>query len=498
MHHSTRRVSFRPRALRRLSAALALTLLLAACSSGESNRDAESEPTTIKIMYWNEQVFQNDYGMLFYSQYPHIEVEVANSSAIQTGMDGSSYEERLDEFIRNEKPDILLLTQDQYAKYAADGRLVSLESYVTRDKFDLEGLIPGMVDVLREKGNGELYGLAPHFVSQAIYYNKDLFDRYNISYPSDRMSWEEVLNLAARFAGDDSDEDRIYGLHVAYTDAHQLAQRIGLTEGLRVVNPADKRVSIDSESWVRVYETVLNAVRSGAFYQEDPNNFPGGMTLEEYLLRDPFISGKVAMSISESYLFYQLREAANVIPDKAVKNWDLVTVPVDPANPDLSYGMFFYEVFAINADSANRDAAWEFIRYIHSDEHARIKSKSISGHLPSRTKYLKDDEGRNMEALWSLKMAGLNQYDLISGLYSDLPGDFHMHLQSIGMEETQAVLNDEKTVQEALASMQIRLQAALDGALAGDAGAEQAPGGVPIETGISVDEAEGTGDGEAE
>jgi multiple sugar transport system substrate-binding protein len=501
MHHSKHRVSFGLRPLRWLSAALALALLLAACSSGGSNRDAESEPTTIKVMYWNDQMFQTEFGMLFYALHPNIEVEVVNTSAIQTGGDGGDYEEKLDEFIRNEKPDILLLSQEQYAKYAADGRLASLESYVTRDKFDLEGLIPGMADLMREKGGGELYGLSPRFSSQAIYYNKDLFDRYNISYPTDRMSWEEVLNLAARFAGDDSDEDRIYGLHFANADAHQLAQQIGLTQGLRVVNPADKRVTIDSESWVRVYETALNAVRSGVLYQDGPPDFSGIMSYEEFLLRDPFIAGKVAMSIGESYRLLQLREAVNVIPDKVVKNWDLVTMPVDPANPDFSYGIYFYEIFAINAESANRDAAWEFIRYIHSDEYARVKSKSLTSDFLVRTKYIRDDEGRNLEAFWSLKPLGANQYDL----YRDLPGIFHMQLNSIGSEEMQAVLNDEKTVHEALASMQTRLQAALDQALAneernGDAEAEQGSAGVSIETGVSVDEAEpeAAGDGAAE
>jgi multiple sugar transport system substrate-binding protein len=461
MNGSEQLASFGRRPRRWLPAALAMALLLSACSRDGDDREPEGVSATIKVMHWNEMSFNVEFGTLFYASHPHIDVEVAGTLSIQTS-GGEDYNEKLDEFIRREKPDILMLTLDQYAKYAADGRLVSLESYVTRDKLDLEGLIPGMVDLLREKGGGELYGLAPNFTSQAIYYNKDLFDRFGIDYPTDRMSWEEVLQLAARFPGDDSDEDRIYGLYVGSSDLHNLARMIGQTLGLRVVNPADKRMSIDSESWVRVYETALNAVRSGTLYKPDSADL-SDMVYETFLFQDPFIGGKVAMAISPSYLMLQIREAASVAPDKAVKNWDIVTVPVDPANPDLAHDISFQNIFAINAESTNRDAAWAFIRHIHGDEYARVKVKTFNGEFPVRTKYIRDEEGRNMAAFYALKPSGKDLYDD----FADLPDDFRMRYSTIGSDEMQAVLNNEKTIKEALASMQTRLQAALDEALAG-------------------------------
>ncbi|OUM95369.1 MAG: hypothetical protein A9Z00_08425 [Thermobacillus sp. ZCTH02-B1] len=458
MNRSANRAVIRLR--RWIAAALAMSLLLSACSKGGSGKESAGEPATIKVLYWSDQSFQMEYGMLFYATHPDIEIQVVNTNAIQSGE--GDYNEKLDELIRKEKPDILLLSQDQYEKYAADGRLVSLESYITRDKFDLEGFVPGMVELLREKGGGELYGLAPRFYSQAVYYNKDLFDRFGIEYPTDRMSWEELLNLAARFPTDGEGEDRVFGLYMMYAPSgvQPLAQQIGLTHGLRVLNPADKRVSLDTDSWARVYETAVKAVRSGALYKEDPASFTGEIVYQDYLLRDPFIGGKAAMAIGPMYLLIQIREASGMLPDKAVNNWDLVTVPVDPANPDYSPDMNFYDVFAINAESTNPDAAWKFIRYVHSDEFARVVSKSFMGQFPTRTKYIQDEEGRNLAAFYALKPSGANLYEGAD----DLPGDFYMQFDFIGNEEMQAVLNDEKTVREALASMQTRLQAVIDGA----------------------------------
>ena len=441
---------------------LVLSLIVASCSSGSGSGNKDAEPASVSIMYWSEMGFNQDFGIAFYATHPHIDVQVIDSSSVLFNQDGGDYNEMMDEFIREKQPDILMLSQEQYEKYAAEGRIVSLESFVTRDKFDLEGMIPGVVDLLREKGGGELYGLSPTFTSRAIYYNKDLFDRFGIEYPTDRMSWEDLFNLAARFPTDGSDEDRIYGLSIGTTDLHQIGQQIGGTMGLRLVNPADKRVSLDTDSWVRAYEIALNAIRSGTLYQEDYSDFPSGMSYQDFLLRDPFIAGKVAMSLNHSYLLEQIREAANSSPDRAVKNWDIVTLPVDPANPEFSYEFSLGNIYAINAESPNREAAWEFIRYIHSDDYARVKSKSFNGQFPIRTKYIEDKEGRNLTAFYALKPSGHTLYDGIA----DLPGNFYMQYFTIGTEEMQAVLNEEKTVREALASMQTRLQAALDEELA--------------------------------
>ena|GEM_PF-115036 len=456
----------RQRVRRAMLAALILALLLAACSSGKGKQEAAGDPVTLKVMYWNEQSFHSEYGMLYSALNPNVEIDVAATTRILVS-EGENYEDKLDEFIREERPDILLLTLDEYQDYAADGRLVSLESYITRDKVDLEGFVPGLVELMREKGAGELYGLTPYFSSQAVYYNKDLFDRYGIEYPTDKMSWEELLNLAARFPTDGSDEDRVYGLNIGYyTDMHQLGMRIGMSMGLREIDPTGTRVLIDSDSWAQAYELALKALKSGTLYQAEFTDFEGDYG--NYLLRDPFISGRAAMTIEGTYMMHQIREAQDYVPDKAVKNWDLVTLPVDPSNPDYTQDFSYYNIFAINADSENPDAAWEFIRYIHSDEYARVMSKTNNGTLPVRTKYIRDDEGRNMAAFYLLKPAGA---DLYSG-YDKLPEDFYMQYYTTGTEEMQAVMEDRKTVREALAEMQVRLQAALDEARENKAGGD--------------------------
>ena len=100
------------------------------------------------------------------------------------------------------------------------------------EKFNKETLIPGLLDYMKEMGGGKLYGLSPSFYSQVIFYNKDMFNKYGIPLPEDRMSWEKVFELAQRFPTDGAKDKRVYGLSFGYnSDVYQLGSMLGsLTE----------------------------------------------------------------------------------------------------------------------------------------------------------------------------------------------------------------------------------------------------------------------------
>jgi len=369
------------RARTALAAAIALALLAVASRSPDGTRGPDGKPQTVTVLYWDEPSFQEQYGVLLTAAHPEIEIRVAATAAIPYD-DGGDYEAKLRRFIDEQKPDILTLSLEQYERYAAEGRLVQLEPYMIRDGLDAEGFIPGLIDLMRHLGAGDLYGLTPHFSSQAVFWNKDLFNRFHVDYPTDRMSWEELFGLAARFPNEGPDGKRVYGLDLGTANLHEIASDIGIARGLRVVNPSDGRVAVDSEAWVRVYEMALEAVRSGALYREEDEPEEDGEP-GSFDSRDPFITGKAAMTIRWDDFLNDLRQAA-ADPDGAVRNWDIVTHPVDPANPEYSHAAQYGDIFAINEASVNRDAAWNVIRYIHGDDFARAVSKIRGWGFPVR------------------------------------------------------------------------------------------------------------------
>src|SRR5690606_28174800 len=102
------------------------------------------------------------------------------------------------DLLKDQAPDIIHTRRpNTFEQLVEHGYLQDLTSLIKRDKFDIDNFDKGIIDLLRSKGNGKLYGLAPTFSGRALFYNKSIFAEYNVPYPTDRMSWEEVLQLAS-------------------------------------------------------------------------------------------------------------------------------------------------------------------------------------------------------------------------------------------------------------------------------------------------------------
>lgn len=442
------------------SVALVATLL-AGCSFGGKEENTDT-PQSLKVMYYDEGSFFQEYGMLFSALYPEIEISVVTTQSIYRGNRGEDgeeidYEKARQDLIDKEKPDILMLDISEYEKMAQDGKFTDLEAFIAKDKFDTEGLVPGMIDYMKEMGGGQLYGLPSGLNSQVLFYNKAMFDKYNISYPTDNMTWNEVIQLARQFPTDGEKEDRIYGLKAGYSgNLNELASTIANAEGLNYVNPSTKTMTINTAGWKTAVQTAYDAIKSDALYFEAQNmGFSG--SYDDYLLRDPFTSNRVAMAINGSHYIRELKEANEYYSKeegKVVKDWDIVTMPVSPQLPDQSTSTWYNNIFAIAKDSPNADAAWKFISYISSEEHARVKSKlTYNNGFSIHTKYIKDEENHNFEAFYKLKPAkpSMDYKD-----YEKLPKQFVMMYYTYMEEEFKAVQDGTKSVDEALDTLQLK------------------------------------------
>ncbi|BBI35016.1 ABC transporter substrate-binding protein [Cohnella abietis] len=432
-----------------------LTGLLMGCSS--SVKDPTETPSKLKIMYYDEMGYYSQYGTLFAAMFPEIDVEVISKNNVKYEK-GKDMNKAVMEFIDAKKPDLLMLNGEQYKNMSSQGKLYDLESFIKRDKFDLEGTVLGITDYIRELSDGKLYGMSPAFFSKAVYYNKDLFAKYEIPFPENGMSWDKLLQLASRFPTTGSEEERIYGIKTYYSDdLYELGISMGGTLGLSFFNTSSMKMTMNSESWKAVFESALEAIKSETIYKGV--NESGNGSYESYLFQNPFVAGKVAMTIDENYLVNQITEAQERFKDKAISNWDMVTMPVNPQNPNVTNSMSIDEIFAIDARSSNIDAAWNFISYVNSDEFARIKKEVSTGSLTSRTKYITDESGHNLEALYSLK-------PIESSIYKDnekLPYGLFSKIVVLMQEELHKVTSERQSLSKALENIQAQGQQLLDG-----------------------------------
>lgn len=449
--------------MKSVGSVLLAAAILTGCSFGGNDAKADKTSTTLKVMYYDENSFYQEYGMLFSALHPEIEIQVVSTQSIyrNSGEEGGEidYKKRKQEFIDKEKPDILMVEMSEYEKMAQEGRFIELEAYIAKDQFDTEGLVPGMIDYMKELGGGKLYGFPSGFNSQALYYNKALFDKFNIAYPTDQMTWPEVIQLARQFPIDGGIEDRIYGIKAGYGgELTELTMMIANAEGLSFVNPTTKQMTINTTGWKNVLQTAYDALKSEALYFENMNQsmMSGNGSYEEFLKRNPFISGRLAMTIESSWFIREIKQAEEYFKEEGdiVKDWDIVTIPVSAQFPDQSSSTHYDNIFSISKHSANTDAAWKFISYISSGEYARVKSKlSYNNGFSIHTQYIKDDEGRNFAAFYKLKPSKQN---LQESEFDKLPKQFGMMFYTLMGEEFRAVQAGTRSIDEALDSLQVK------------------------------------------
>ncbi|GGH33395.1 ABC transporter substrate-binding protein [Paenibacillus segetis] len=434
-------------------------LLVVGCSAGPG-KEAEKEKSSLKVMFYSEDWFYQQYGDLFAMKHPEVEIEVINQQSIYNG-ENTDYVQAFKDLVEKEQPDILMLDTSNYATFASDGKLMELDSLIARDKYNTETIYPGLMDLLKEEGGGKLYGLSPSFSGSAIFYNADLFNKYGVELPHDGMTWQEIMDTARRFPTDGDEKTRVYGYGMDWSmSIDNMASSIANTEGLRAINPDTMKITINTDSWKKAYQLAIDALDSNAMYVPKDGGFSGG-TMEEYYQSQPFVMGRVAMTIGRPYNLQNLKQVRESLKDYKPFELGMVAGPVNPAEPDTTRDVSYNQIFSIRANSPNADAAWEFLKFINGDEYAKIKSRSMNNELMSRMGYSKEYDGHSLDVFYKLKPSSSNSY---SGM-EKIPSEFYGQYQPIMDRELALVKDKKKTIDEALATIQDEGQVVLDKAV---------------------------------
>jgi len=425
-------LSFR-RAIPVAAAMIGAGALLSGCELGGRNEPAP--PATVKVMTSASSTFYSQYGGLFMALHPNVDLELL---APPDGADLAS-------FVRENSPDVLLLSASEYERLAQDGLLEDLGPRIRKDKYPLDGTVPTVVDALRSLGGGALYGLSPSFSGQALYYNKDLFRQEGVPLPQAGMSWGEILRLAERFPTNGNDSDRIYGfMSNAYSaNPFEFALMVGSSEGMDYLDRDKLQMKIDTDRWKEVFGLVLDALKSGAIYQAGQAPQPGA-TYAESLRQHPFIAGRAAMTVATGDLMTELQRAEAVM---RTPDWDVAAVPDGSLEVN--------DIFAVYRGAAQPDLAWELVKYVNSDDYARIASKDARfGSMTSRLAYLKDEAGRHLEAFYQGSAS-------LPGSPGKVPQSFYASFDPMSKAEIGKVLDGTQSLDEALAAVQSQGQAML-------------------------------------
>lgn len=410
-------------------------LSLSGCSFGK-----QDEPVTLTINYPSEQQFYQMYAHDFEKKYPHITIKVVNQDMNEQSVEPST--------------DVIFIDQlHVYNRLVEEGNLINLESNIHKTAFPISELSPIVVNSLRSEVDGGIYGLSPSFISHALYYNRELFEKNGIPFPKNQMTWKEIFDLAKRFPNQGSDGERIYGFKSNYYTAiaFSMILRVGQTEGLQFINPETLKVNFQSDEWKTIFSDVIQLFQYNVVYDQED-------TMTGEIVPSPMLTGKAAMEIQSYSTAYNFDAHSQFVGAPTIK-WDMVTVPVATRMSDQSDYYDIQEIYGISSTANHAEEAWKLIEFITGDTQkmkANVDNQLING-LPARTELIKAAGHHDLSPLYVLNPVtnSNNPYDYID---YEILNAFKVVGQSIVEEAIQNSLS----VDEAIYKIEVEGQRVID------------------------------------
>jgi multiple sugar transport system substrate-binding protein len=250
-------------------------------------------------------------------------------------------------FAANQAPETFYLQGWLWQQYAVRGMLVDLAPVMRKDRaFNVSEVFPpAHADQTRWKdGTFMVPNDTGGFV---LYYNRDLFDRAGVPYPTDRWTWDDWQKAARELTkGEGSEKVFGYEAQENWRRNSWWIKQAGKEAWDRIAGPS--KSLLDDPV---VLDAVQRQVDTRLKHRVAPMPEDGAT----------FANGRAAMKIEGDWIMFDLKQAGRV-------RWDVAPLPRDKKQAT---------VLLVHGSSAavsgtDHDAAWEWLKYYTTEEAQRI------------------------------------------------------------------------------------------------------------------------------
>lgn len=287
-----------------------VALSLTGCSSaktGESSKPEEAEfsvptdPVTLKFYVNVTRLSDIEYQNLFLEplkqKYPYITLQKLEGDLQQLVASG-------------EIPDLIMSDNDWHMPLKQLDLPADLTDLVKRAKLDLSQFMPETIQAVRNLDpNGGLEGIPFDLNTGALFYNKDIFDKFGVSYPKDDMLWSDILELSKKLTRE-QDGTQYIGWDPRFPD-HLVSPY-----SQPFVDPKTNKALVDIPLYRKVLELFQQVYQQPGYVSGKTYTYgPDGFTKTHILAMQADWVGKLISDILQA-------EASG-----SVMNWDMASEP---------------------------------------------------------------------------------------------------------------------------------------------------------------------------
>ena len=251
-----------------------------------------------------------------------------------------------------ELPDVLWMSIPNFGRFASNGLLMPIDDQVKAAGIDLSIYVNAAIQAYTF--DGKLYALPRDIDSMGLWYNKEIFDKAGIPYPTDDWKWNDLekagLTIKAKVKG-------VYACAFTYSSQNSW-QNIINQNGITVLN-ADKTKSnwgspqtIDAIKWMK---RLIDIGVCPSAEESDLNTY------------EVFQSDKVAMCYAGSWCAFPFSQ------NEIVRNHiGMVEMPAGVRDATSSHSVGW----VINAQTKYPEAAFKLVQYLGSKTSGEILAKT--------------------------------------------------------------------------------------------------------------------------
>lgn len=238
-------------------------------------------------------------------------------------------------FASNMPPDVIFINNLYLPVYA--DFLEDLTPYVNKTNFYQKSLDAMSFD-------GKVLAVPRDVSNLVVYYNKDLFDKYGISYPDKNWTFEDLLKKSLEFK-----KHNVFGISFETSNLFYLPYL--MSEGGGILSDDLKTIIIDepeSKKGLEFYAALRNKY----------NVAPKKSQSASATMAQMFLQKQLAMHLSGRWLVPKYREVADF-------NWDIINFPSGNKGSIVPMDT---SGWAVCKKSAQKDLALKLVQYLSSKE----------------------------------------------------------------------------------------------------------------------------------
>lgn len=329
-------------------------------AAGQTEKDEDSSEGAglsgnLSIWSWGadaEKAAREEMVEVFQKAHPELDVEHVVLPTADSVWDQKSTAA----YAAGNAGDVMQMSPDYYGLMSQN--FEDLNPYIEKEGVDLDAVLSaGMLNGYYRPG-GKLDAM-PLLANTFVFaYNKDMFDQFDVEYPTDDWTWDDLAEMAPGFVSGE-------GVNKTYALVnHWVNPNFALISKGGIPYTDDfKTALVDSAEVAAGLDLFGELVQIGAM----PDDVAAKNLPKEQL----FVSGKAAIYPMGGF---EISSVSEEIGDSF--QWDAVLPPKDTVN-QKNTNVTYATGYAMNVAAKNKDAAWQFLKEMcyENEEMAKVTAK---------------------------------------------------------------------------------------------------------------------------